>query len=593
MLYRNIFNSSVVSAALLLFGCGSESSSPAAAKFSPSELQLSYEGTKQFSFSWVDDENAEFYRILEKSDSTSGYVQISGDILAGTEAFSLTASLFNRMNASYILQTCDVNQCLDSDAVFVSADLVHSVGYLKSDVPYSGDYFGSVVSLSEDGSTLAIGADSDNKGKTSNDSNETDSGAVYVFVRENTQWVQQAFLKGSNTEAHDWFGFSLSLSNDGNTLVVGANHEDSASKGVNGTASNNSAPSSGAAYVFKRSNGVWSQQAYLKASNTDEEDRFGQSVAVSGDGLTIAVGADKEGSRATGIDGDESDNTWSGEGAVYVFKATGNSWQQQAYIKAGNRQTVSGKTFGEAVSLSDDGNTLAVGASGESSAAAGIDGDGSDISASFSGAAYVFIREGSTWSQQAYIKASNTYEQDSFAGKLGLSGDGNILAISSELEDGASVGINGDQFNRTATSAGAVYTFVRSGNEWAQEAYIKASNTNQGDYFGSSVSLNHDGSLLAIGAIGEDSSALGVDGHDNFNAFTDSGAVYVFTRTDSNWSQLSYIKSSNTGKHDWFGVSASLSDDGSTLAVGASHEDGSGESSDNNELGGAGAAYLY
>ncbi len=110
-----------------------------------------------------------------------------------------------------------------------------------------------------------------------------------VFVRSGTTWSQQAYLKASNTGAGDRFGGSVSVSGD--TVVVGAYLEDSSTTGVNSTP-NNSATDSGAAYVFVRGGTTWSQQAYLKASNTGANDYFGNSVAVSGD--TVVVGAPYE-----------------------------------------------------------------------------------------------------------------------------------------------------------------------------------------------------------------------------------------------------------------------------------------------------------
>ena len=120
--------------------------------------------------------------------------------------------------------------------------------------------------------------------------NARNSGAAYVFVRDGTNWVQQAYLKASNTGAQDLFGLSVAISGD--TLVVGAPYEDSSATGVNGNQTNNSATDSGAAYVFVREGTNWSQQAYLKASNTGANDEFGISVAISGD--TVVVGAGYE-----------------------------------------------------------------------------------------------------------------------------------------------------------------------------------------------------------------------------------------------------------------------------------------------------------
>src|SRR6266571_2654964 len=117
------------------------------------------------------------------------------------------------------------------------------------------------------------------------------------------------------TDTGDFFGVSVAVS--GNTMVIGAYGEDSNATGVNGNQNDNSASGSGAAYVFVRSNGVWSQQSYLKASNTEGGDQFGFAVAISGD--TVVIGAPNEASNATGVNGNQSDNSAPGAGAVYVF----------------------------------------------------------------------------------------------------------------------------------------------------------------------------------------------------------------------------------------------------------------------------------
>ncbi len=151
-----------------------------------------------------------------------------------------------------------------------------------------------------------------------------DSGAVYVFTPDAAAaFAQQAYIKASNTDAEDQFGWSV-IALSGDTLAVGAHHEASAATGIDGDQSNNSAAIAGAAYVFTRDMaGVWSQQAYVKASNTDAFDEFGRSVALSGD--TLAVGARLEDSAATGIDGVQSDNTANAAVAVHVFVGDPNA----------------------------------------------------------------------------------------------------------------------------------------------------------------------------------------------------------------------------------------------------------------------------
>ena len=139
-----------------------------------------------------------------------------------------------------------------------------------------------------------------------------------MFVRSGEMWSQQAYLKASNTDAGDWFGYSVAISGD--TVVVGAAFEGSSATGVNGNQDDNNAAGAGAAHVFARDGGVWSQQAYLKASNTNSGDRFGWSVAISDD--TVVVGAVVEESSATGVDGDQGDNRAPDAGAAYVFTIT-------------------------------------------------------------------------------------------------------------------------------------------------------------------------------------------------------------------------------------------------------------------------------
>ncbi len=151
-----------------------------------------------------------------------------------------------------------------------------------------------------------------------------------------------------------------------------------------GIQSDDSANRSGAAYVFTRSGTTWSQQAYLKASNTEAEDIFGRSMTISDD--TIVVGAHGEDSNATGVNGNQSDNSASMSGAAYVFTRSGSTWSQGAYLKSSN--TESNDWFGESVAIS--AGTVVVGASDEDSNATGVNGDQGNNSAGVSGAAYVF-----------------------------------------------------------------------------------------------------------------------------------------------------------------------------------------------------------
>ncbi len=475
----------------------------------------------------------------------------------------------------YMVQACNTSGCTDSAPLAVSGLITSTIGYLKAATPGLEDFFGVGVALSNDGSTMASAPMRRQFGP--------DSGAAYVFTRSEGLWAQEAYLKASNAGAGDFFGVAIAISGDGNTVAVGAYHEDSNATGINGNQADNSAVDAGAVYVFTRSGSVWSQQAYLKASNTDAGDVFGVSVTLSNDGNTLAVGGYRDDSNATGINGNQADNSAVDAGAVYVFTRNAGTWSQQAYLKASN--TGAGDLFGSWIYISGDGATLAVGARFEDSGATGVGGNQADNSAVDSGAVYVFTRSGSVWSQQAYLKASNTGAGDLFGAMVTLSNDGNTLAVGAREEDSAATGVGGNQTDNSASNAGAVYVFTRSAGVWSQQAYLKASNTRAGDMFGTRVALSSDGNTLVVSAPNEDSSAIGIGGNQADNTAPDSGAAYVFTRSGSVWSQQAYLKEPNTLTGDMFGGWAALSADGRTLAIGATNEDGGAVD--------AGAVYVY
>ena len=241
--------------------------------------------------------------------------------------------------------------------------------------------------------------------------------------------------------------------------------------------------------------------------------------------------------------------------------------------------------------------TLAVGAIAESSGATGIGGNQSDNAAAFAGAVYVFTRSGATWSQQAYVKASNTDRNDEFGSSVVLSADGSTLVVSAMDESSAAAGINGNQSDNSAGSSGAAYVFTRSGTVWSQQAYVKASNPGMADFFGKSIALSSDGAILAVGAFDESSSARGINGDQDNDGALYSGAVYVFTRSGTVWSQQKYVKPSNTSPVDLFGSSVALSSDGSILVGGASGEPSGATGINGNEFNHAadrsGAVYVY
>lgn len=452
----------------------------------------------------------------------------------------------------------DVDQSNDGDSfnsgavyVFARSDgRWQQQAYIKASNPDADDRFGQSVSLSSDGNTLAVGAPREDSAATGINGDQSDSadgenaGAVYVFTRNTDLWQQQAYIKASNSDGKDGpadegdlFGHAVSLSGTGNALAVGAFGEDSDATGIDGDQGNNTIATpnqttgfaSGAVYVFVRNNGFWEQQAYVKASNTDGGHEFGTAVSLNLVGDTLAVGAPREFGFATGVNGDQTDNSELDNpeaGAVYVFAYSRGIWRQQAYIKASN--TGARDRFGGSVTLSGDGDRLAIGATQEASIATGINSNPTDNSAPASGAVYVFARSNSLWQQQAYVKASNTDERDRFGHSVSFSSDGNVLAVGAWTEDSGAIGINGDHSDNAASGSGAVYIFVSSNGFWRQQAYVKASNSDARDGFGYAVCLSADGNSLAIGARDEDSNSTGINGDPTNNSAGNSGAVYMY-----------------------------------------------------------------
>jgi hypothetical protein len=347
------------------------------------------------------------------------------------------------------------------------------------------------------------------------DTSSPGSGAVYVFVRASggVTWAQQAYVKSSNNLPVGFgnasFGHSVAI--DGDTIVVGARSEQSAGTGVNGNmGADESAPEAGAAYVFTRAGVTWTQQAYLKASNTDAYDKFGWSVDISGD--TIVVGAKSENSDGSS----QSNNGGMGApGAAYVFTRAsgGTEWTQQAYLKASNPSA--NDLFGNAVAI--DGDTIAIGAPYEGSDSTGVNNGQNGNAAGYnSGAAYVFTRAsgGTVWSQQAFIKASNTGVNHVFGHSVALLGD--AIAVGA---------YNG---NTAATNSGAAFVFTRSGGvTWAQQALLTAPHPDISDHFGFSIAISADS--IVVGAHFEDSNAMGINGNQTNEAATNAGAAFVWS----------------------------------------------------------------
>ena len=324
-----------------------------------------------------------------------------------------------------------------------------------------GDQFGISVAVS--GDTAVIGAWKDDDAVAG-----TDIGSAYVFTRSGTTWTQQAKLTASDAAELDHFGNSVSL--DGDTAVIGADSDD------------DDGFFSGSAYVFTRSGITWTQQAKLTASDAAELDKFGISVSVDGD--TAVVGAYQDDDAVAGTN----------SGSAYVFTRSGTTWTQQAKLTASD--AAASDRFG--ISVSVDGDTAVVGAHK----------DGDVVTGTNSGSTYVFIRSGSTWTQQAKLTASDAAAEDQFGTSVVVSGD--TVVIGADVSDDAVAG----------TNSGSAYVFTRSGTTWAERAKLTASDAAAGARFGNSVSVSGD--TAVIGSFTDGDAVTGVN----------SGSAYVYRLDD-------------------------------------------------------------
>lgn len=321
------------------------------------------------------------------------------------------------------------------------------------------DQFGYSVAIS--GDTLVAGSIQDFIGAN------VDQGSATVFTRSNNVWIERAALVASDGAARDAFGFAVAI--DGNTIAAGAFKADI---GAN--------EEQGAVYIFVRDgNGGWTQQAKLAASDGDDGDAFGYSVALDGDTLVIgAVGRDH--------------NVFAAYGAAYVFTRSGTTWTQQARLLHTDGWT--SDNFGQDVAI--DGNTLVV-----STGAADVN------SVQNQGAAWVYVRNGSTWMLQDKITASDAAMFDEFGRSVDI--DGNRILIGSL----ARIGANEYQ--------GAAYVFERTGSIWNETAKLVAADGAFNDRFGFSVAL--EGEVAVIGSFGDDASGEG------------QGSVRIFAKTGGAW----------------------------------------------------------
>jgi hypothetical protein len=352
-----------------------------------------------------------------------------------------------------------------------------------------GDQFGASVAIN--GDTAVVGALLSNVGAN------YDQGSAYVFVCE---YNQQTDILASDGAAADQFGNSVAISGD--TVVVGA-YVDDVVASVN----------QGSAYVFTRSGTTWTQQQKLTASDGAANDRFGSSVGISGDTVVVGAPLHKVGSNLD-------------QGSAYVFTKTGATWTEQGQLTASDG--AAGDRFGGSAAISSD--TVVVGAA--------LDTVGSNGA---QGSAYVFTRNGTTWTEQQKLTANDGAANDYFGSSVAISGD--TVVVGAYWDD---FGANPDQ--------GSAYVFTRSGTTWIQQQQLTASDGAAVDQFGSSVAISGD--TVGVGAWSDD-----------ILANPDQGSAYVFTRSGTTWTQEQHLMASDGAANDNFGYRVAIS--GDTVVIGA------------------------
>jgi hypothetical protein len=345
---------------------------------------------------------------------------------------------------------------------------------------FDGQGFGAAVAI--DGDTMVVGA----VGDTSDD-----IGAAYVYLRSGGSWTEQAKLTVS--AVGDTFGTSVSI--DGDSIIVGAFFHDGA------------VLDAGAAYVFVREGTTWTEQGKLEADDAFSSDFFGWSVSIDGD--TALIGARQE------------DDKGGNAGAAYVFVRSGTTWTQQQKLLSDDSAT--GDGFGTAVAVS--GDSALIGAPRNDN----------------SGSAYIFLRSGTTWTEQQELVVTPTAGGDNFGGNVSLEGDTALVSAHAEEESGG-------------TNTGSAYVFARSGTTWAEQGKLLAGDASDGSFFGIGVSLSAD--IAVIGANGD-----ARPGGDN------SGAAYVFSRTGTTWSEDGKLSASDAAADTYFGSATAV--DGMTVVIGA------------------------
>ncbi len=373
-----------------------------------------------------------------------------------------------------------------------TTELIDSISQSQKLVPskpMAGGCFGRSVYI--DGDYAVVGA-----------YRESEGGSIYIYKLEGNEWIEESQVTGSDTKAGDYFGFSVMI--EGDYIVVGALYAGSFRQG--------------AAYIYKRDGKKWNQQQRIEASDSETDSEYGVCVAI--DGEYVVVGAQRHNSRGANA------------GSAYMYKRNGTTWTQQQKLLGDDTST--NDRLGHSVSIS--GDYVVIGA----------------VLEGIGGSAYIFKRNGTKWNQQQKITSDDIQSGDYFGRPVFISGDYIIAGA--------------DQEDTGAIDAGAAYIFKRNGTKWTQEAKLQALDRDSYDRFGNAVKI--EGDVAIMGAYLEGT----------------GGSVYTFERQGTDWVQQTKFTADDIESVDNFGYGTSIF--GNYIMVGAFAED-------RDAMNDAGAVYVF
>ena len=409
----------------------------------------------------------------------------------------------------------------------------------------ASDLFGYSVAIS--GDYAIVGANQEDHNATGGQFLDN-AGAAYILKNNSGTWTVIQKIVAADRAADDEFGTSVAISGD--YAIVGAPRKTA----TVGFELNSAA---GAAYVFKNTDGTWSQLQKIQASDRETGDEFGYSVAISEN--HVIIGAPYEDEYVNGL------SPASNKGSAYIYTKGETVWMDGQKI-VGNSVS-NGDNFGWSVGISDD--YAVIGTPRESQIASGGGGILTDA-----GSAYIFRKLSSgTWTQMESINASDKGAGDEFGTSVAISGD--YVIVGAMFEDHNATG------GANLSNAGSAYIFERNGGTWTQMDKIVASDRAASDNFGVSVSIS--GAYAIVGAYNEDEDPTGG------NTLNNSGSAYIFKNTSGNWAQANKIVASDRGGGDLFGYSVAISGD---YAIAGAYNEDENQVGGNN-LANAGSSYIF